>query len=269
MVKKLFKHEFLSYARVMSIVYAILLTMATANRIIQAFATDTVAYDIISVFSGITYGVSVAAVLGFSFVLGIIRFYRNLFTAEGYLSFTLPVTARQHISVKVITAVSMNIISFVMILISVCIITAGEMLKEIIIAARYLLRQLYQLVGSHMVTVSLEFLLWILVASFAGVMLYYMFISIGQLFKKNRIMAAVGAYFAYYVLTQIVSAVITIVFSILAANGTLEQLGLWIINHIATAIHMGMWGAIVLTSLFAAVEFFVIKQIITKKLNLE
>jgi hypothetical protein len=96
-----------------------------------------------------------------------------------------------------------------------------------------------------------------------------MFISIGQLFKKNRIMAAVGAYFAYYVLTQIVSAVITIVFSILAANGTLEQLGLWIINHIATAIHMGMWSAIVLTSLFAAVEFFVIKQIITKKLNLE
>ena len=51
MVKKLFKHEYLSYVRVMSIVYVILLTMAAANRIIQLFEADTVAYKIVSVFS--------------------------------------------------------------------------------------------------------------------------------------------------------------------------------------------------------------------------
>lgn len=269
MVKKLFKHEFLSYARVMSIVYVILLTMATANRVIQIFETDTIAYNIISVFSGITYGVSVAAAFGFSFVLGIIRFYRNLFTCEGYLSFTLPVTARQHISVKVITAVSMNILTVVVVLLSGCIVAAGEMLKEIIIAARYILNNLYDLVGGHMITVGLEFILLILIASFSSVMLYYTFISIGQLFKKNRILAAVGVYFAYYVLTQIVSTVITIAISILGETGALDQMGIWITEHLATAIHLGMWGMIVLTALFAAVEFFVIKRIITRKLNLE
>ena len=269
MVKKLYKHEFLFYARVMCIVYAILLTMAAANRIIQMFETDTVAYTIVSVFSGITYGVSVAACFGFSFVLGIIRFYRNLFTGEGYLTFTLPVTPRQHIAVKAVTAVCVDAITMLVVLISVCIVTAGEMLKEIFIAARYLLGKLYELVGSHMVTVGMEFLLLVLVAAFSSVMLYYTFISIGQLFKKNRIMAAVGAYFAYYILTQIVSAVLTIVFSLLAASGALDQLWLWVAGHFATAVHIGMWGLIVLTAIFTTVEFVVVKWIITKKLNLE
>lgn len=269
MVKKLFKHEFLAYARVMGIVYVILLTVAAANRIIQFFETDTIAYTVVSVFSGITYGVSVAASFGFVFVLGIIRFYRNLFTAEGYLSFTLPVTARQHISVKVITAVAMDIITLLMSLVSVCIVTAGELLKEIIIAARYLLGKLYELVGNHMVTVSLEFLLLALVASFSGVLLYYTFIAIGQLFKKNRLLAAVGAYFAYYILTQILSTIFTIVISILGANGTLERLGLWVAKHVAATVHIAMWSGIVLGALFAALEFFVIKRIITRKLNLE
>ena len=269
MVKKLYKHEFLYYARIMTIVYAILLTMAAANRIIQIFETDSIAYRIVSIFSGITYGVSVAAAFGFSFVLGILRFYRNLFTGEGYLTFTLPATPCQHIGVKVITAVSMNIISFVMILLSGCVITAGEMLKEIVIALRYLLGKLHILVGSHMVTVGLEFVLLMLVLSFTSVMLYYTFIAIGQLFKKNRVLASVGAYFAYYVLTQIVSAVITIIFSVLAETGALDELGLWIIDHIAATVHIGMWSAITLAAIFGLVEFLVIKWVITKKLNLE
>ena len=40
MVKKLFKHEFLAYARVMSVVYIILLMIATAGRVIQFFEND-------------------------------------------------------------------------------------------------------------------------------------------------------------------------------------------------------------------------------------
>ena len=55
MVKKLFKHEFLAYIRVMGIVYLILLAMATAGRIIWLFESDTIAFGIIGTFSIITY----------------------------------------------------------------------------------------------------------------------------------------------------------------------------------------------------------------------
>ncbi len=269
MVKKLYKHEFLSYARVMSLVYAILLTMATANRIIQIFENDSIAYRIVSIFSGVTYGVSILAAFGFSFVLGIIRFYKNLFTCEGYLTFTLPATPRQHITVKVITAVCVNIISLVVILLSVCIVSAGEMLVEIWKALAYLLDLMYQTAGAHIPFFGLELAVFLLVATFTSIMLYYTFISIGQLFKKNRILAAVGAYFVYYVATQIISAVITIVFTILAERGALDQIGEWIVHHPYQTVHIGACGAIVLFSAFAVVEFFVIKWIVTKKLNLE
>lgn len=130
MVKKLFKHEYLAYARVMSLIYIILLTIAAATRVIFIFESDTVAYDIVSTISVITYCVSVFAALGFSYVMGVVRFYKNLFTSEGYLSFTLPVTASQHIAVKLITAVSMNLLTWVMVLLSVCVVTAGELLAR-------------------------------------------------------------------------------------------------------------------------------------------
>jgi len=269
MVKKLFKHEFLFYARVMTLVYGILLTIAAASRVIQIFENDSVAYTIVIVFSGITYGISVLVAFGFSFVMGILRFYRNLFTGEGYLTFTLPVTPRQHIAVKAVTAVSMNIITVVMVLISFSIITAGEMLKEIGIALRYIMNELFRLAGGQIAVIGLEFVLLLLVAAFTGIMLYYTFIAIGQLFRKNRVLAAVGAYFVYYIITQIISTVLTIGFSALTLSGTVEQIGLWAAAHPYQTIHIVMWGLIVLEAIFAAVEFLVIKWVITKKLNLE
>ena len=51
MVKKLFKHEFLAYMRILSVVYVILLTVAAATRIIQLFESDSIYYKIVSVFS--------------------------------------------------------------------------------------------------------------------------------------------------------------------------------------------------------------------------
>lgn len=269
MVKKLFKHEYLAYARVMSLVYIILLTIAAASRIIMLFESDTVAYQIISVFSVITYFVSVLAALGFSFAMGIVRFYKNLFSSEGYLSFTLPVTATQHIAVKAITAVSMNWLTWVMVMLSGCIVCAGEMLTEIRKALTYILDKLYELAGIQSVLIGGEFVLLLLVASFASILLYDTFISIGQLFKKNRILAAVGAYFVYYIITQILSTVLSVMFSALALSGLFEDLGSWIILHPYVSIHIAMWGAILLSAVFALIEFIVIRTVITKRLNLE
>ena len=131
MVKKLFKHEFLAYTRIMGIVYIILLTVAAAGRVVQIFEDDSISYSIVSTISFITYGVSIGAALGFTTVLAIVRFYKNLFTSEGYLSFTLPVTATQHILVKAVTAVTMTIATLVAVMLSVSVITAGEVLVEI------------------------------------------------------------------------------------------------------------------------------------------
>lgn len=269
MVKKLFKHEFLAYTRVMAIVYSVLLTIALATKIILVSESDTTAYNIICTFSIITYGVSVFATLFFAFAMGIIRFYKNLFTAEGYLTFTLPVTASQHILVKIVTAVCVEILSFIAVVLSGCIVTSGELLSEIWKVFVYLFDKVYALAGVQCIFIGCEALLLLLLSTFTGMMLYYTFISIGQLSKKNRILGAVGAFFIYYIITQVISSVFTVGISVLAATGMFERLALWISNHIYAFFHIAMWGGILLSVIFGLVEYFIIRWIITKKLNLE
>ena len=269
MVKKLFKHEFLAYARVMAIVYSILMTISVATRIILIFDSDTTAYEIVSTFSLIIYAFSVVVAFLFGFAMGIVRFYKNLFTAEGYLSFTLPVTASQHITAKAVTAVCIQWITLIMVVLSGCIVTSGEVLTYVWDGLGPVMKGLFDLAGAHFVLVVLELLVMCIVASFSSIMLYYTFISIGQLSKKNRILAAVGAYFVFYIISQVISTVLTILISVVATTGIFADIGYWIYLHPIASIHIGMWGGILLTTIFVLIEFFVIRWIITKKLNLE
>lgn len=269
MVKKLFKHEFLAYARVMSIVYIILLTVATANRIIQIFEADTTAYTIISSISGITYGISIFMAFIYTFWMSIVRFYRNLFTAEGYLTLTLPVTATQHIIVKVVTAVAFGFITVLVALLSGCIASMGELLVEIWKALIYLFKETFEEHGIQTVLVGIGLTILLLVGTFTNTLLYNMFVAIGQLSKKNRVHAAFGAYFVFYIISQVVVTVIGIGFSNLAFNGVLDKIVTWIDRNPYTATHIGIWVGILLTIIFGYIEFIVTKTIITKKLNLE
>ena len=269
MVKKLFKHEFLAYTRIMSIIYIILLSFALFGRILMFFENDSTIYTIISVFSNISYTLSISAAMAFSFGLGVVRFYKNLFTCEGYLTFTLPVTPAQHIWVKSLTAMSFNLITWVVILISGAINTAGEVFVEILKAIGYLLEKLYEIAKINTIFFGMELGALLLVSSFTGILLYYTFIAIGQLSKKNRILASVGSYFVFQIATQIIGTVFAIAISIMAENGTLDKFGEFISKNVTATIHIAFCASILLSAIFALVLFFVVKNIITKKLNLE
>lgn len=269
MVKKLFKHEYLFYARVMALVYGILLTISVATRLIYTFESDTTAYQIIRGFTTIVYVVSMMAAWGFAWVMSIVRFYRNLFTSEGYLTFTLPVTSAQHIIVKAVTAVSVEWITYVMIAISALIVVPWAYLAEFFEGFGMLFSGFYEVAGIHAVLFGIELFALAVLASFAGIMLYYCFISIGQMSKKNRILAAVGAYFAYYILTQVLSTIFTVMLSVFAATGVFESWGYWIIEHPVASIHLLMCTGILLAAVFLLLEFLLVRRIITKKLNLE
>lgn len=273
MVKKLFKHEYHFYLRIMAIVYAILLTMSVATRLIMTFESDTQAYEIISGLTLFTYVVSILATFGFAFVLSIVRFYKNMFTAEGYLTNTLPVTAGQHIAVKAITAVSFTWLSAIMVILSVLIALPSELLREIFAGFQYVGEGFQQLddptIAAHLIALVAEYFLILVIAPFSGLLLYYSCISIGQLFKKNRILAAVGVYFAYYILAQIFTTIVTINLAFVATSGYFYDIIMWIGEHPVAFMHIMMWAMIVLSAIFVLAEYFLNRWIITKKLNLE
>ena len=130
MVKKLFKHEILSYMRLWVPTQIILLAVAFFMRILLFFESDQAIFNIVFGSSVFVYVVACLASMGITFVFGIIRFYKNLFTHEGYLTFTLPVSARAHIFVKLITATLFGVFTDLVIIFSGIIITSGRPLVE-------------------------------------------------------------------------------------------------------------------------------------------
>jgi hypothetical protein len=277
MVKKLFKHEFAYYLRSMLPIYGILLAIAAVSRVIQFFEADNTVYNTLNIISILTYVVGIIAVFAMTMVFTITRYYRNLFTSEGYLSFTLPVTPTQHILTKLSTAVIVHTVSLVVVLISVCIITAGDVLIEVGNAIHYIIDLIPERLaitfkettaGEWQVNIWLfaaEFILLVLAACIYQMLLFYGCITVGQMFHKNRVLAAVGVYFGYYMVTQAIGTVLVIVSQFLPW----EDLSLIFLDAPIGCIHSLLIGYTLLNLLVATALFFVSRIIIRRKLNLE
>ena len=98
MFLRLLKQDLRATARVMIVLYAVVLVLSGATRVTTSFMDQNVGGLLVVVFARllvILFAVAVAACVVMTFVLMIIRFYKNFLTDEGYLMFTLPVTKGQ------------------------------------------------------------------------------------------------------------------------------------------------------------------------------
>ncbi len=275
MVKKLFKHEFSALFRLWMPMHIILLAVALFGRALQLFEQESDSYDIIFGTTLVTYIVTNIAVIVLTLVFGITRFYKNLFTAEGYLSFTLPVTATQHILVKVLVAGAFMVGSFLMEFVSLAIFTFGESFGRILEMIGNALTFLTENVGiANAITYIAEGILLILLYILMEFLLYYFCIAIGQTFKKNRVAGAVAVYFIHYVVVEVLQTFILIPFTILLSTDFFEAeiftlIGTFTEQHPHTTAHIVIWIIILFTFLVTNLYFFVTRYIMRNKLNLE
>lgn len=266
MVKKLFKHECLALGRVLWIIQLILPIVAVFTRVLQLFESDNVVYDIIFVFGILTFVVANLVNLAAPVIMAVVRYYKNLFTAEGYLTFALPVSPTQHLFVKLCAAVVFQLSACVISVLSVVIATAGDVLHEVLLAAQYLLNMLGTVCQGHLPLFIAEAVVLLFTVMLSEFLLYYACISIGQLFRKNRVLGAVGVYFAYYMIMQLISTVFMIVMSVAGSGELPVELTA---EQIIAAVHIVLCGLIVWSLLMAALYFFISHTIMRKKLNLE
>ena len=265
MVKKLFKHEYFSLWRLMIPIWCVLLGVSVLGRFVQLFEQDNVAYDIINGSSILFYCVVVAAVLACPVVLAVIRFYRNLFTGEGYLMFTLPVTPAQHIWVKLIVAVTTQMVNILAVIVSVAILTFGDLAVEIGKAAWYLLKMLADACDGQLPILAIEAAIALVLMLSMNLLLYYSCICIGQMSNKRRILASVGAYFGYYVIAQAFETLLLIVFAFV----DMEKVSIWMLEHMVATAHIGFCYYIVQSLVLDVVFFLICHYLMKRRLNLE
>lgn len=270
MVGKLFKHEIKYYIRSLMFVEIILFAVALMTRIIQFLENDSIIYDIVFGSSVIMLVIITLAAIFLTVVMGVVRFYKNLFTHEGYLSFTLPVSPMQHLFVKLSTYMLFMVVTVLSILVALSIATFGDVLVELVKAGAFLFEYVGDRIGHLSLTMyAVEFILLLLVSVAQQMIIYYFCMSVGQLTGKNRIWLSLGVYFIIYIATQVFETILIVIYSILDSANALDGIIDYIGNHIEGCAHFGLWFMIVFYALVSGVYFLVSHRIISRKLNLE
>lgn len=267
MLGKLMKYDFKGVARYMLPLYALLLISTCGMKLTLEMSENT----IINVFRTLfiaAYVISIIAICVGSIIVLILRFYRNLMTDEGYLSFTLPVSPTTHLVSKLLNGIIWIIFTILMVILSVLLLTAGQVdWSESMRIFRQVLAEMnsYGLSNLHLL---LYFAYAFLMLSIGSQIVIYFCICGGQLFGSHRVLGAFVVYFCWYVVQQVggLTILATNIKSFEALNSDLTLL------QPSTVI--GMVDRLFLSSfLFSLVcyvaLFFATRYLITKKLNLE
>lgn len=145
------------------------------------------------------------------------RFYKSRFTDEGYLTFTLPVNGHQVLLSSMLSSVTNMLAIFVVVILSLLLMLLlglsglDEFRQEFPLA----LQEFFQMLGenfrlTHLGTILLGLLCLIfgLAAETSVIMLA---VTLGALkAKKHKILAAVGFYYLFHVVLNILGAVGTV-----------------------------------------------------------
>lgn len=271
MVGKLIKYDFMSFFRLLFPVQLIIIGIAAINRIVQLFEdSGSTAYRIAFISSVVLLTVSCIVGLVMCIVIAIVRFYQGLYSNEGYLSQTLPVTPSQHILSKLLVSMIFELGTLLAIFLALNVAVLGDMGIEVYKAGAYLLKEITGYLHGHVFLFILEALILILASMAATFLLFYFCISIGQLVNRKKILLAFGVFFGLYVLGQIF---LTIFIIIGVTNPSLwdslvSPLMNWAAFHRIAAIHVFFWSLILLEAVFGTVFFLVSRVIMKNRLNL-
>lgn len=261
MLKKLYKHEFYSLFRTMLPVYIGLVGLAVFSRLF--FLLD----DSITVIRFIQKSMITLFVLGIIVMFGIglaivvMRFYRNLLSHEGYLTFSLPFTAGQHILCKLVCGAVVILLNFLCLLLSLLILFTGQGLSDFLRMATDVFARAFEEAGGSFLLLLAEIALFALSALAAALLMTYVSMAIGQQFK-NRIATSIAAYIGIYAVLQTVGMVV------IAIASEVLPLPNWLIENVMLQAHLILAVLIIWQLALALIYFFVTRRLLTRRLNL-
>ncbi|MEY8508429.1 hypothetical protein AALA78_09385 [Lachnospiraceae bacterium 42-17] len=197
-----------------------------------------------------------------------IRFYKNLFSSEGYLSHTLPVTSGQHLLSKTISGSIWGIINMISLHIALFIVAATPYVISFVSENKAEIMEKLGFTGSRPSGSFLGFLLLYIVVCLIGtatnVILFYSAITIGQLISGHKILGAIAAYFVINTTVSVAALIITAYTGLLGASMNLST-AVDSIKYLKDSLIMNGIFSFIQT----AVLYLVIYWIMKKKVNLD
>jgi len=265
MLKKLLKNEIYATGRILLPIYGITLILSLVNRILIDINRHNAILNIIGSIMMFSYVTAIIATIIVTFILIILRFYRNLMTDEGYLMFTLPVKPLQLINSKLISSILWFIVSII--------VTISSLIILLLNAERAgLIREGWNLIfgtfkeyfGDNYYLLIFEAVLASIISVIQQILLIYASIAVGHLFTGHKVLGAFASYIAISIAAQIFTSIVMVIVAYFPGS-TVEELE----TQFETLPHMVMLLIIGLGVLFSAAYYITTNYIFSKKLNLE
>lgn len=245
------KHELRALFRVLLYLGVVVLVLACVARLLLLADPEG--------FFGIMLGgiaIYMSVIVCFAaFITSITQFSRSFFTGEGYMTFSLPATPSQLIGAKLLSAIIASLFGVVVAILASAIFMlglGGDVWAEISSA----FGELGGMINSYFSSdplLAVELILIVLSGIPMTLLFVYLIISVGQLFTKARkgitFGIAIGAIVVLSILQQYCCTPI-----LNAAETVSPHLSAWIEIVVNVALDVGM--------------FFLIRYILTHKVNL-
>ena len=287
MLSKLFKHDMRQISKIMLpfmiLVFGTTILGTAALKLAREISTtlnDSIIRSMFNTSLHAIFGCSVFALFAYAVLaifLSVSRYYKNLFTDEGYLTFTLPVNSRTLIFSKLWSTLLWGLISAAVVISCVLIyVTFGgapigkAVNTEFFEALRNdvwpVLKQFFAELNVSYIFIVAETIALELVAVIYGILTLFLAITIGSiLVKKHKILASIGF---YYLINTAVSTISTVVMGVLMIGSA----GIYQFNTEQTAttlIHVFLLSMLLIYAAIMVGEFLLTNYFLKKKLNLQ
>lgn len=271
MLGNLIKYEFRYSAKIIPVFYIAYAGIVLIVRLLIALAQNVnEMFAIPALMSFLPVLLGIGAIMLIPFILGAVRFYKNLLGDEGYLSFTLPVTPRAHIAAKTITYIIWYIASLALTVGSVFLLiqpVLGDFMMDIskelsVFVPEADMAELRKYFG---ILIIGEVVIYILNA-LASLGQIFVSFSIGQLVNKMKVLLAVGVYLGIGLITDMIPVFTGFIMSSVNAEaaGTMTSISDQLrISCTGLPVTMGI------SAVLFIVYFIVSDVILTRRLNLE
>lgn len=260
MLGKLIKYEFKSTMRIFLPLYGVIIGFTLIRKLLDILDIEFFFSDGILV---TTYALLTVGIIALTFIVGILRFYKNILGSEGYLMNTLPVRSWQLVFSKLFTSVCWFFGSLLVLISSVLIqLSTKGLLGDIWNGGKMLWDSMLQEFGWQGGLLLGELGLMLIIYACYGFLMVYCAMVIGHLFNSNRIIFSFVAYIGLYFIVQVISLVTMLVYGFGFAGG-LAFLDRGEVGLTLLTIQLVMSGII-------SVAFYLVTNFIVKKrLNLE
>ena len=216
MLGKLIKHEFRATARIMLPVMGALMVLALlANLSIRGLTSglsDVPVLRILFVLIVVFFGIAIIATIVMAIVLMVSRFYRNLLKDEGYLMFTLPVSAHELVWSKLIVSMVWFLLTglLIFLVMGLTALNLANTNLEMIIEQCPSWQEISQFlreagIQREVITLRCQAGLGILLGAIVTCLHFYAAMSLGHMFTKDKILLSIvffiGISFAFNLLS--------------------------------------------------------------------